>query len=359
MAGTKETPRKSPDVRGFARQYELKRPMYVEFTEKVKGLLQDILHIANVRYQVVEHRTKEVPSFREKITRANKQYSNPLQEITDLSGLRIIVYYSDDVETVCKLIEREFNVDKNVSIDKGTLLQPNEFGYRSVHYIVSLSATRNKLPEWQSYKDLTAEIQVRTVLQHAWAAISHALQYKNEQDVPSIFRRRLSRLSGLLELSDEEFSDLRNDQKAFSKVVSAKIGKGNTALELNSITLAEYSKESEPLSFLMDAAANAGFKIGDLGEKYASQLIKMCSLSGVVTVDGLDRLLNTSKPWAEQYLREVRNRSETDWIAPMLFVAILIVIRAHRDKIDIEFLEAEGWNKGIAALVVEAAQVNP
>src|SRR5258706_12139567 len=182
MVANKTPPTKPLNVDGFAHEYELKRPLYVEFTEKVKGLLQDILQLAKIRYQVVEHRTKEIPSFREKITRANKQYSSPLQEITDLAGLRIIVYYSEDVAIVCKLIEREFTIDKNSSVDKGSLLQPNEFGYRSVHYVVSLSNTRYSLPEWRSYKGLTAEIQVRTVLQHAWAAISHALQYKNEQD---------------------------------------------------------------------------------------------------------------------------------------------------------------------------------
>src|ERR1041384_2055216 len=200
---TKEPPSTKAD--DFTRLYELKRPLYIEFTEKVKSLLESLLTTSNIKYQVVEKRTKNIQSFREKISRANKQYSDPLREVTDLAGLRIIVYYLEDVNAACQMIEREFNIDREASVDKGLLLQPNEFGYRSVHYIASLSDSRKALLEWAAYDGLVAEIQVRTVLQHAWAAISHALQYKKEQDIPSVFRRRLSRLSSLLELSDEEF----------------------------------------------------------------------------------------------------------------------------------------------------------
>jgi trimethylamine:corrinoid methyltransferase-like protein len=59
-----------------------------------------------------------------------------------------------------------------------------------------------------------AEVHVRTVLQHAWAAISHSLQYKKEDDVPAALRRRLNRLAALLELADQEFTTLSAEHRA-------------------------------------------------------------------------------------------------------------------------------------------------
>jgi len=61
------------------------------------------------------------------------------------------------------------------------------------------------------------------VLQHAWASISHALQYKQEQDVPTVSRRKLFRLSALLELADEEFLSLRKEQTEVTLSSSRKI----------------------------------------------------------------------------------------------------------------------------------------
>jgi putative GTP pyrophosphokinase len=351
------------NIDGFVRQYELKRPLYLEFTEKLRGLLEDILNSAKIKYQVVECRTKDVESFREKITRANKQYSDPMQQITDLTGLRIIVYYLEDVDLVGHLIENEFTIDKDASVDKGQLLQPTEFGYRSVHYIVSLSGTRNNLLEWHSHKGLVAEIQVRTVLQHAWAAISHALQYKREEDVPSLFRRRLSRLSGLLELSDEEFSALRKEQQDLTATVSAKIVEGNILLELNAITVSEYLKESGPMKSIVATAKKLGFSFeipAGLEVSIANQVSKLIALSnlfGISTIEALDIDLAKSKLWAEKYLRHLKDESPGIWIVDSAFLAQLILLRVHKEKSSVEILLSQGWDKGTAQRVIKAAKI--
>jgi ppGpp synthetase/RelA/SpoT-type nucleotidyltranferase len=96
------------------------------------------------------------------------------------------------------MIEEEFTIDKDNSLDKRKELRSNEFGYLSVHYVVSLSPARAALGEYKNYASLRAEIQVRTVLQHAWAAVDHRLRYKSETDAPEHLRRRLFLLSGLL-----------------------------------------------------------------------------------------------------------------------------------------------------------------
>jgi putative GTP pyrophosphokinase len=126
-------------------EYENKRTLFIGFTKKLKRLIRDLLETDGIKYHLIEGRTKSVESFEEKAFKRGKHYDDPIREITDLSGIRIIVYYSDDVEKVANLIKSEFMVDWENSVDKGLLLKPNEFGYRSVHYVVSLSRARQEM----------------------------------------------------------------------------------------------------------------------------------------------------------------------------------------------------------------------
>jgi ppGpp synthetase/RelA/SpoT-type nucleotidyltranferase len=135
--------------------------------------------------------------------------------MTDLSGIRIVAYYLRDVHRIANVIRNELRIDELNSSDKASELPVTGFGYRSVHLIASLDERRLALPEWRKFINLRCEIQVRTVLEHVWAAVSHELQYKREDEVLPIFKRRLARLSGLLELSDEEFGDLRREKEEF------------------------------------------------------------------------------------------------------------------------------------------------
>src|SRR5262249_19774054 len=63
------------------------------------------------------------------------------------------------------------------------------------------------------YRDLVAEIQVRTVLQHAWAEIQHDIQYKSVTTIPVAIRRRFMALAGLLEIADREFQAIQDDDE--------------------------------------------------------------------------------------------------------------------------------------------------
>jgi len=125
-------------------------------------------------------------------------------------GLRIITYFSDHVDTISSLIEREFAVDEENSVDKRAVLDPDRFGYLSTHYVVSIGGQREALSEWAPFRGLKFEIQIRSILQHSWAEIEHDLGYKSAISIPKDVRRRFSRLAGLLELADAEFASIRN-----------------------------------------------------------------------------------------------------------------------------------------------------
>ena len=185
------------------------RPLYCGYTERMADLIRALLADYGIRVQTVECRTKAEDAFVEKVYREGKAYGDPLAEITDISGIRVIAYYTRDVEDIAEILGREFLVDSDNTVDKSEVLGEDRFGYQSIHYIVQLTAERAELTEWHRFAGLKAEVQLRTVLQHAWAAINHSLTYKSQDDVPSPLRRRLHRISALLEAADAEFEDLK------------------------------------------------------------------------------------------------------------------------------------------------------
>ena len=124
--------------------------------------------------------------------------------------MRIITYFSNDVDKIANIIRKEFKIDELNSIDKRDPDDPTKFGYVSLHYVVSLRNNRTNLPEAKKFKGLKIEIQIRTILQHAWAEIEHDLGYKSEKDIPKKIKRQFSRLASHIELADEEFIRIRD-----------------------------------------------------------------------------------------------------------------------------------------------------
>jgi len=207
-------------------EYQAKRDTYVAFTESLHGLLRQLLERESIPYAQIERRAKSVPNFVGKLKRKNEKYVYPLSEVTDLVGLRVVLFYRDDVERVGDVIRQQFEIDPTHSGDKSAILDPDRFGYLSVHHIVQLSESRCKLPEWAEYGGIYAEIQVRTVLQNAWGAISRKLAYANVREAPSDLQRSLNRLSALFELADDEFLAIRKAREEIEAEAEQEIERG-------------------------------------------------------------------------------------------------------------------------------------
>ncbi|MEU7957712.1 GTP pyrophosphokinase [Micromonospora humida] len=225
-------------------QYRETIGTYQSLTNRLQSLLIDILSSHKIDVIQVEARTKTVVSFEEKINRKGKKYSNPLAEVTDLVALRVITYYREDVETISDIIRSQFDVDPARSIDKSAALEADRFGYSSLHFVATLEAERSALPEWTRYAGIYFEIQLRTALQHAWAAVNHKLDYKSVSEVPAPLRRQLFRLSALFELADEEFSRIKRDSDDIASGYVDKVREGQTHIPLDTSSLVAYLKTS-------------------------------------------------------------------------------------------------------------------
>lgn len=172
-----------------------------------------------------------------------KKPYNRLADVTDVVGIRVITHFESEVHAVSSLIEKEFEIDWENSVDKGKTLAPESFGYRSLHYICTLK-DKGLEAENERFRGLKFEIQIRSILQHAWAEIEHPLGYKSGQGIPPEFRRRFSRLAGLLEMADQEFGAIRAELQHYESKVRSEIGISPGEVRIDNITLkAIFDKE--------------------------------------------------------------------------------------------------------------------
>ena len=155
------------------------------------------------------------------------KYPNPLSDITDLAGVRVITFFPKTAEAAGKVVRREFEVVD--FIDKAALLDDDRLGYMSAHFLVRLASQRLSLPEYSLYKDLVCELQIRTVLQHAWAEIEHDIQYKATSTIPSQIRKRFTALAGLLEIADREFQAIQDEDARIRSEARKSVEKGHFA----------------------------------------------------------------------------------------------------------------------------------
>ena len=189
---------------------------YSELAKVATGILENILSDDGVQRQPIACRCKDRESLSRKLSKPGKNYES-LSDITDIAGLRVVTYFAEDIRRVAAIVEAAFTIDKKNSVDKRVYKDPDRFGYKSLHYVVSFPNARCDLPDFSKYRGMKFEIQLRSILQHAWAEIEHKLGgYKSPWSVPREIRRRFSRIAGLLELADDEFSGIRKQLETYA-----------------------------------------------------------------------------------------------------------------------------------------------
>ncbi|WP_404467515.1 GTP pyrophosphokinase family protein [Bacillus sp. RC97] len=221
-------------------KFEISEREYREHCEKYSDLgvnLQNALTLllkeADITCLDVNYRIKDYDSFLDKIDR--KGYQNPLEENEDFCGMRIICYFPNDIKKIVEVIKREFNVHHHE--DKSDK-EIDRFGYRSYHFVVSIKEEWLSSPNFRNLRNVKAEIQVRTILMHAWADIEHKLQYKKKEHIPKVIQRKFYQLSALFELADEQFEMLRNKkEEIYINSLSKRLVDFDIKQEMNADTL--------------------------------------------------------------------------------------------------------------------------
>jgi ppGpp synthetase/RelA/SpoT-type nucleotidyltranferase len=198
-------------IKAFLRDYALSIPRLENAATTAKRLVHDILIDSGVENHQVTSRVKSISSIRSKLRRKN--YSKPDRQLTDKIGVRAIMYYESDVNLAEAALRAEFTINQRQSHDKQFMLGLKEFGYRSVHLIAQLKGSRARSPEYTDLQGIWFEIQVRSILEHAWAEIEHEVVYKSGIKYPRSTIRRFAAIAGSLEILDREFSEIRKERR--------------------------------------------------------------------------------------------------------------------------------------------------
>jgi ppGpp synthetase/RelA/SpoT-type nucleotidyltranferase len=204
-----------PHCQAILQEYEDNLPRFREVEAQVRETLRRTLQEAGLAVAAIESRVKGHDSLAGKLELKGHKY-NSLANLTDILGLRVITFYIDDVDKVASAVERLFTIDWENSVDKRKIHEIDSFGYLSLHYICSV-------PDFP-YR---FEIQMRTLLQHAWANMDHDTGYKSGVEIPRRYLRNMSRLAGMLELVDDEFSKIRIELTDYRRRVQGLVRSGN------------------------------------------------------------------------------------------------------------------------------------
>jgi putative GTP pyrophosphokinase len=296
---------RSEAERNYREKY---RGLYQTLSDRASGLISQLLEEASIPISQIEHRAKTVESFLGKLDR--KAYNDPFTEINDFAGIRVITYYADDVIKVADVLKNEFDVDSGHSTDKVEELGVDEFGYRSFHLVCKLKPPRSSLIEWKHVKSLQFEVQIRSVLQHAWAAISHKLDYKSASQAPTQVRRQLFRLSALLELADDEFASIRDRTEVIVETYRKDVDRGDLSIPLNIESLKEYIKERidtrewEQLGTEMGLRSKPEYD-SEVIDSSLNRLFTTLKALGINQIRDFDELVRDAKPAANNILSKI------------------------------------------------------
>lgn len=329
-------------------EYRTQKDDFIRLGETVHTMLRSMTKDAGIPVMSIEHRIKDEKSLEGKLYRKGDGYQS-LDDLTDILGARIICYFNDDVDKIGHLVEQTFVIDWDKSSDKRALMKADSFGYLSLHYICSVPQ-EGDCPEEMCHKRF--EIQIRTILQHAWSDINHDLGYKSQFGVPRAVTREFARLAGLLEIADNEFVRVRDDMNRYTEETKRKIIENDADdVLIDMISLDEYMRSNGQMrDFINRLAAIENSEINEINpEAYIPQLKWL----KIETIGDLARMLERNEEPAYKLAERVLKGSELDILASNVALRFLcraqLVSGGYDEEQAAEFIALSVNNKERAA----------
>jgi len=210
-------------------QFDAKKEHFDDLGKRTRNLIEQLLKVEGIPVQSIHYRVKTRDKIASKYQDPAKNYFK-LTEITDLIGFRIITYYEDDVDRAAEFICAQFVADPRSN--DARVRPADSFGYHALNLVCSYPESRLALAENKAYAGDCFEIQITSILRHAWSEMEHSW-YDLKDSFPEKIKRRYNRLAALIEIAEEEFRELRGQQREFrnSAAVEVKAGVPNLAID--------------------------------------------------------------------------------------------------------------------------------
>ena len=257
-------------------EYKEKRSLFEECTKTIRLLLENLLKKHHIQFQAIQFRTKEVPNFYEKLLRKKELQGKNLFEMTDLSGCRVIFYFEENIEQFTEVLYNEFEV-----VNYEDKSSPDEYNAR--HIVLRLKENRFNLPEYSEFRGLQCEIQLTTVLFHAWAEIQHDIIYKPNKELLEFDKPAFDNINSYFKEIMEKY--LKEASRGFSFIFYEfnKIRRGQFIISPITIdAMSKSASNNEIYSFLK--------LLNDYVAKYSHKLPGEYKL-----VDALETALNSAE----------------------------------------------------------------
>lgn len=296
-------------------QYYSRMTTYDDLHDEVDEVLYSGFKDRLKTHEIVT-RVKSLDSFMDKIER--KAYTDPFGEMPDIVGARVVCMFLEDLKIADEIVHELFDV--HAKEDKSEGVDPELLRYQSVHYECMIKDSYSG-PHYDNIKGITFEIQVRTILQDAWAVIEHRLAYKGRESIPNELRRDFSALVGLFHVADKQFQQLRHHIEALEDEASELIGRhmkegtfqAATDVIIDRGTLKAFLRAEFP-----DRDRSKDYEYASLVDALASIGIRSIGVLAVRLREMMDKLLESEA--TDNILDEDNDYAEVDRYSDVGFV---------------------------------------
>jgi putative GTP pyrophosphokinase len=346
------------DVEKVLDEFEAREKTLLGFCSRTRALIEAILQDAGIKYQSVQFRVKSANKLRQKYLDSTKNYTR-LDDITDLAGLRVITYYEEDIDRVAKVIQQEFSVDLNNSVDKRNT-DPDRFGYTALNYVCKHHEKRAGDVEYKKFAGICCEIQITTILRHAWAEVEHEW-YDLKDAYPEKVKRRFYRLAALLELAESEFQDIRKQKSDYEKSVAVRVEAQAPDVPIDVVSVKAFIDQEQTVREMDEILARIlQFKlIKDLPEAALEQRTSLIRATGIGNFQQIRDTLAKYKAEIEEFVLACRasiwHPKGSEAFSGLSLYHLGLYLASTRGSGEIlQYLEASGvknitWDVGAAA----------
>ena len=209
-------------IENLINEYRERVDLYKDLGKSVVLILENLIKKDEFFTPIIISREKNLVSLKKKLAKINEKGEmyiqekniNILNDIEDLAGARVIFYLESEANKFINNIYEEFDRE-NIVAHKPKI---KEKGYNATHLIIKLNNERLQLPEYSRYKDLRCEIQITTILDHAWSEIEHKIIYKPEKGLEEFDKNIYKAIQKSLEGTMEKIKDVNQEFEAINHV---------------------------------------------------------------------------------------------------------------------------------------------
>lgn len=304
-------------------EYMDKRPVLEHMKQVVLERVRQTIRDNHLQVTAIEARVKTPESLVDKLIRKGYKYQS-IADVTDLMGARIITLFSDDVDRVAALMANLFDIDWANSTDKRKVHELDSFGYNSLHYICRIPESLYSDPDCPEINQMSFEIQMRSTLQHAWAAMDHDIGYKSEIETPPEYMRMFGRLAGLLELADEEFSRIRISVADYRRRMETLLQAGKLSqVKLDGDTFASYI-DQKPFDSLMRRIT--AINQAEVREMSFVPYFPLIREMGMETLQDVADFIRNNEEDAYQFALSQLSKTDIDIVASTIGLQDLLIV---------------------------------